>query len=90
MILHLDDDAHLFFVSVRTNNNFANIQLCGLRLQFDASRNTIPVALGLVSNTVRILSNTNILNAVVHTDGDGVATSKIHIACNIITMRNGK
>ena len=37
-----------------------------------------------------ILSDADVLNAVIDADSNGVATPKIHIASNIITMRDGK
>ena len=48
---------------------------------------TVPVALRLVGNAVRVLPYTYVLNAVVDTYLQFVACSELQKRCNIVTMR---
>ena len=75
---------------MRRDTHLFDIQLLPLRLQFNASGDTIPVALGLVCHRVRVLSHAHILDTIIHTDSYLVALTLSDIFRHIIAMGYGK
>ena len=57
-------------------------------LQLYATRDAVPVALGLVCHRVGILTHADILDAVIDTDSDIVVASRLHECSNIILVRS--
>ena len=72
---HIGPDAHL-----------TDVQLVGLCLQFNAPRNAVPVALRLVGHAVRVLSYADVLDAVVHADGDVVLLAKLDVVGDVVAV----
>ena len=58
--------------------------------EFHPSDDTVPIALRLVGDAVGVLSDADILDAVVHTDSDGVALAGKEALCHIVLMGCGE
>ena len=86
--LYLHGDGTL--LDMRGHTHALDIQLLPLCLQFNATRDTVPVALCLVSHRMRVLSHTHILNSIIHTDSYLVALALPDIFRHIIAMGYGK
>ena len=86
--LYLHGDGTL--LDMRGHTYALDIQLLPLCLQFNATRDTVPVALCLVSHRMRVLSHTHILNSIIHTDSYLVALTLPDIFRHIIAMGYGK
>ena len=57
--------------------------------QFDTTGDTIPVTLCLVGHTMGVLSYTDILDAVIDTDGDLILPPCLDVGRDIILVRCG-
>ena len=60
----------------------------GRGLQFYATRYAVPVALSLVGNRVRILTNTHVLDAIINTDFNQVFFASLQVISKVILMWN--
>ena len=58
--------------------------------EFHPSDDTVPIALRLVGDAVGVLSDADILDAVVHTDGNGIALARDEALCHIVLMGSGE
>ena len=61
---------------------------CGA--QFDTACDAIPVALRLVGNAVGVLSDADVLDAVIDADGNLVVTTEAQVGGDVVLMRNGE
>ena len=59
---------------------------CFTRLQFDASDDTIPVALRLVGDAMGVLADANVFDAVVNTDANGVLATKANERSDVVLV----
>ena len=80
-------NTYLHLVNIRVDTQLTDIAywMC---LQSNMTHNTIPVALRLVCDRVRVLTHTHILDAIIHLNADGVLTTISKIRSHIIVMRN--
>ena len=59
-------------------------------LQFYATRYAVPVALSLVGNRVRILTNTHVLDAIINTDFNQVFFASLQVIGKVVLMWHRK
>ena len=79
----VDGDIDHTFSQMRYDTTAPNGGGC---LQFDASGDTIPVALCLVGHAVRVLTHADVLDAVVDTDGNGVIGTEADILRYVVAV----
>ena len=60
------------------------------RPQFNASDDTIPVALRLVGNAMGVLANADVFNAVVDTDANGVLATEANERSDVVLVWSGE
>ena len=90
VVFHLYLDTHGTFGHIRIGTHLTDVQLLRSCLQFDASYDTVPVALGLVSNAMRVLSDADILDTVIYLDGYLVLFAQADVFGYIILMGYGE
>ena len=77
----MDDDAAGSNIGNNTDSGS-----CFTRLQFDASDDTIPVALRLVGHAMGILADANVFDAVVDTDANGVLSTEANERGDVVLV----
>ena len=86
--LYLHGDGTL--LDMRGHTHALDIQLLPLCLQFDTSSDTVPVSLCLIGHGVGVLTHTNILDTIIHTDSNLVAHTLLDEFRHIIAVRHGQ
>ena len=88
--VQLHQDPQISVLRLRIDPDPLDTHQRRLGTEFHLSDDAVPVALRLVRHAVRVLTHTDILDAIVHTDGNRVPLSRQEIFRHVVLMGRGQ